>query len=126
MIKVMKTLILLFTLTLLTMTAKSQYYLDTGVYYSKTLKEWINIDDIQAITDTSVAPKIETGFHLGPLPEWWDYAGRHYFHIKYKRGRDYIIHLPDKKEVIRLHDDFVSIWKKYKAHYIKLQTTKQL
>ncbi len=38
----MKTLIILLTLIFLTMSTKSQYYLDTGVYYSKTLKEWIN------------------------------------------------------------------------------------
>jgi len=95
----------------------SNYYLETGIFYSKTLKEWINIDDILAITDIKLAPEIQTGTYSGPPPEWWSYAGQYYFHIKYKRGKDYIVYQPEESEIIRLHNDFVSIWQNYKKHH---------
>ena len=116
----MKTqIILLPTLILLTMPVKSQSYLETGVFYSKTQKEWINIDDIQAISDIDSMQTMRGGY-IGPeIPdEVFTYQGQYYFVIKYKRGNPITIYKREKSEIKRLHKDFLLIWKRYKSYHI--------
>lgn len=107
---------------LITGQLSGQSYLETGVFYSKTIKEWVNIDDIQAITDIGQMATMEGGYFGPELPaETWQRQGQYYFIIKYKTrvgldGCSVKIYHPQKSEAERLHDDFVSIWKKYKSH----------
>ena len=115
----MKTLTLLI-LILMGTTIDAQHYLETGVFYSKTLKEWVNIDDIQAITDIDSVPILPTGIYIDLPDEQWTHQGQYFFILKYKRGEPAVIYQREHSEAIRLHNDFLSIWKKYKIHQNRL------